>query len=233
MTDPTDTPLLELATAYALDAVSDSEREDIERRVAAAPASVAEAFYAEVQAVREAMAALSETTRLEPAPTLRARVLGEVIEPARPRKTYWRTAVLVAAAAVIAAVIATGVTMTLRPMPPASTTESVLSAPDLRTAAAQLPDGGTVTLLSSQQRNAAVVVMNDVPPPRSGTVYEMWLIDATGPRPAGIMNPETVKPSVTAVIGDLGHSTALALTNEPGRGSSQPTTTPFLKLPLT
>ncbi|GAB1814635.1 anti-sigma factor [Mycobacterium sp. MUNTM1] len=233
MTDPTDTPLLELATVYALDAVSDSEREDIERRVAAAPASVAEAFYAEVQAVREAMAALSETTRLEPAPTLRARVRGEVIEPVRPRNTYWRTAVLAAAAAVIAAVVATGVTLTLRPTPPASTTASVLSAPDLRTAAAQLPDGGTVTLLSSQQRNAAVIVMNNVPPPSSGTVYEMWLIDAAGPRPAGIMSAETVKPSVTAVIGNLGHSTALALTNEPGRGSSQPTTTPFLKLPLT
>lgn len=53
-------------------------------------------------------------------------------------------------------------------------------------------------------------------------------------RPRDIVaDTETVKPSTTAVIGDLGHSTALALTNEPGRGSSQPTASPLLTLPLT
>lgn len=233
MTDPTDTPLLELASAYALDAVSASEREDIERRVATAPSSVTEAFYAEVQAVWEAMAALSETTRQEPSPALRANILREVRMPARPRQMPWRAAVLAAAAAIIAAVVATGITVALRPAQPSSTTQHVLAAPDLRTATAQLPGGGTVTMLSSQHSNAAVIVMNNVPPPHSGTVYEMWLIDPNGPRPAGTMDTDTVKPSTTAVIGDLRHSTALALTNEPGRGSSQPTTSPFLTIPLT
>ncbi|MEE2852697.1 MAG: anti-sigma factor [Actinomycetota bacterium] len=233
MTDPMDTPLLELASAYALDAVSDSEREDIERRVAAAPSSEAEEFYAEVRAVWEAMAALSDTTRLEPSPALRAKILNEVALPASPRRTYWRAAVLAAAAAIIAAVVATGITVALRPAPPSSTTEHVLAAPDLRTATAQLPGGGTVTMLSSQHSNAAVIVMNNVPPPHSGSVYEMWLIDPKGPRPAGTMDTDTVKPSTTAVIGDLGHSTVFALTKEPGRGSSQPTTSPLLTLPLT
>lgn len=43
MTEHTDFELLELATPYALNAVSDDERADIDRRVAAAPSPVAAA----------------------------------------------------------------------------------------------------------------------------------------------------------------------------------------------
>ena len=49
MTGPHDFDLLEFATAYALDAVSDAERDEIERRRSAAPAPVARAFDAEVR----------------------------------------------------------------------------------------------------------------------------------------------------------------------------------------
>ncbi|WP_423795495.1 RskA family anti-sigma factor, partial [Mycobacterium tuberculosis] len=55
MTEHTDFELLELATPYALNAVSDDERADIDRRVAAAPSPVAAAFNDEVRAVRETM----------------------------------------------------------------------------------------------------------------------------------------------------------------------------------
>ncbi len=59
MTEHTDFELLELATPYALNAVSDDERADIDRRVAAAPSPVAAAFNDEVRAVRETMAVVS------------------------------------------------------------------------------------------------------------------------------------------------------------------------------
>jgi hypothetical protein len=39
-------------------------------------------------------------------------------------------------------------------------------------------------------------------------------------------------PSTTAVLPDLGSSTTLAFTVEPGSGSDRPTTTPFASLPL-
>ncbi len=58
--------LLALATAYALDAVDDAERADIERRVRAAPDDVSAAFALEVRQVREAMAQVSTTTAAEP-----------------------------------------------------------------------------------------------------------------------------------------------------------------------
>lgn len=231
MTDPSDVTLLELATAYALDAVSDVERADIERRVAAAPPTVAEEFHAEVRAVRETMAVVSAHTERDPHPGLRASVLAAV-QPRPSGRIRWRTVALAAAAAVVAAVIATGVTVALRPPPTPSTAEAVFAASDVHTATAELAAGGTATVVFSRQRKAAVVVLNNVAPPLPDSVYEMWLIDQNGPRPAGTMGADTVKPSTTAVVPNLGHSTVLALTAEPGQGSAQPTTTPFLKLPL-
>ncbi|BBZ44407.1 anti-sigma factor [Mycobacterium parmense] len=231
MSDPSDLTLLDLATAYALDAIPDSERADIEQRVAAAPPPIAEAFHAEVRAVREALAVVSTNTELEPPPMLREKILTAVRTDSNRRK-HWRTA-LVAAAAVIAAVItAAGITLALRPAPSVSTAEQVFAAPDVHTSTAKLPSGGTATVVYSRERNAAVVLMNDVTPPGPGTVYEMWLIARDGPRAAGTMDAETVKPSTTAVLRDLGHSDALALTVEPGHGSTHPTTAPFLELPL-
>ena len=46
MTEPTDFELLELATPYALHAMSDEERANVDRRVAAAPSPVAAALVA-------------------------------------------------------------------------------------------------------------------------------------------------------------------------------------------
>ena len=43
MTEPTEFDLIELATPYALNAISETERAAIDRQVAAAPAAVAEA----------------------------------------------------------------------------------------------------------------------------------------------------------------------------------------------
>jgi len=62
MTEPNPFELLELATPYALNAISDSERVAIDRQLAAAPATVAGAFNDEVRAVRETMAVISAAT---------------------------------------------------------------------------------------------------------------------------------------------------------------------------
>ncbi|EUA22757.1 anti-sigma-K factor rskA family protein [Mycobacterium xenopi 3993] len=47
----------------------------------------------------------------------------------------------------------------------------------------------------------------------------MWLLDAHGPTSAGTMDTKAVAPSTTAVIPNLGSSSALAFTVEPGNGS--------------
>jgi anti-sigma-K factor RskA len=231
MTEPTDFELLELATPYALHAVSDAERADIDRRVAAAPSPVAAAFDDEVRAVRETMAVVSAATAAEPPAHLRTAMLAAV-KSNNWRQLSWRTAALVsAAAAIVVGAAAFGVGLLMRPPAPSTVAEQVLAAPDVRTVSRPLANG-TATVMFSRDRNAGVLVMNNVPPPSRGTVYQMWLLGAKGPTSAGTMGTAAVAPSTTATLTNLGSSTALAFTVEPGNGSPQPTSAILAELPL-
>lgn len=232
MNQPSEFELLELATPYALDAVSDTERADIEQRLRRAPRSVAAAFDTEVRAVQETMAALSSATSVEPPAELRARVLSAVGSPP-VRGMRWRSRLLAAAAALLIGAGAVGIGMNLRPASRPTTVEQVFAAPDVRTVSEPIPTGGTATVVYSRQKDAGVLVMNNVHPPAPGTVYQMWLLGDRGTRSAGTMNTAAVSPSTTAVLSDLGNSTALAFTVEPGAGSPQPTGAVFAKLALT
>ncbi len=233
MTEPTDFELLELATPYALHAVTDSERADIDRQLATASSPVTAAFGDEVRAVRETMAIVSAATTTEPPEYLRAAILA-LAEPAKPaRQLSWRTAIFASAAAAVVVGAATfGVGVLMRPPAPSTVAEQILAAPDVRTVSRPLGPG-TATVMFSRDRNAGVLVMNNVPPPSPGTVYQMWLIGAKGPTSAGTMGTAAVAPSTTAMLGDLGASTALAFTVEPGTGSPKPTGTIMAELPLT
>jgi len=237
MTEPDDSDLIALATPYALHAVPEAELVEIERRVAAAPPAVAQAFADEVRAVRETMAVVSAATAVEPPDQLRARLLTEVSDdPVRSlnrRIKRWQTIGLAAAAAVIIGLGALGVGIALQPAPTPSTAEQVFAAPDVRTVSGQISSGGTATVVFSRERNAGVLVMNNVAPPAPGTVYQMWLIDDKGPKSAGMMDAKSVAPSTTAVLPDLGDSQMLAFTVEPPGGSAQPTSAPFAKVALT
>lgn len=225
-----DSELPDLAAAYALDAVSDTERADIERRLADAPTEVAEAFRAEVRAVRETMANASSATAVTPPATLRQRALAISREPRRGG-FRWRAAVLAAAAAVVVAAAGFGAGLALRPLSAPTTAEQVLSAGDVRTATAQLSAGGTATFMYSRDERSGVLVMNNAAPPPPGMVYQMWLMTDQGPKSAGIM-PQML-PSTTAMVHDLGDSTALAFTVEPDGGSPQPTGEMMARLSLT
>jgi len=236
MTEPHDPDLIALATPYALHAVPDAELAEIERRVAAAPPDVAQAFADEVRAVRETMAVVSAATAVEPPDHLRASLLAEVSsDPVRAlgrRINRWQTIGLAAAAAVIIGLGALGVGIALQPKPTPSTAEEVFAAPDVRTVSGEIPTGGTATVVFSREKHAGVLVMNNVAPPAPGTVYQMWLIDDKGAKSAGTMDAKNVAPSTTAVLPDLGDSRTLAFTVEPPGGSTQPTSAPFAKLTL-
>ncbi|MDY6998501.1 MAG: anti-sigma factor [Actinomycetota bacterium] len=237
MTGPHAADLLSLATPYALHALTEADVADVERRLDDAPPEVAEAFRTEVRAVRETMAAVAAATAVEPPEELRAEVLRRVAEEpvplrsgARPRR--WARAALAAAAVLVVGLGAVGVGMALRPAATPSTADLVFAAPDVRTVSGQIPGGGLATVVFSREQDSGVLVMNNVPPPQPGTVYQMWLVDAQGAHSAGTMDAESVAPSTTAVIPDLGSSRALAFTVEPPGGSTQPTSPVFAELPL-
>ncbi|OBJ96809.1 anti-sigma factor [Mycolicibacterium conceptionense] len=225
-----DSELPDLATAYALDAVSDAERADIERRLAEAPTEIAVAFRAEVRAVREAMANASWATEVAPPATLRQRSLAISREP-HPDRFRWRKGLLAAAAAVVVAAAGFGAGLALRPVTEPTTAEQVLTAGDVRTATGQLSAGGTATFVYSRDQRTGVLVMNNAAPAPPGMVYQMWLMTDQGPESAGTVG--AVAPSTTAMVRDLGDSSALAFTMEPDGGSSRPTGEMVARLSLT
>jgi len=231
MTEPNPFELLELATPYALNAISDSERAAIDRQLAAAPTTVADAFGHEVRVVRETMAVISAATATEPPDQVRAAVLAG-IQADTARRPRWRTAVLAAAAAIVVALAAFGAGVALRPPPTPATAEQIMAAPDVRSVSADVA-GGKATVVFSRDKNAGMLLLNNVPPPSLGTVYEMWLVGDKGPVSAGTMDTAAVTPSTTHMFTDLGHSSVLAFTVEPGNGSPQPTGKIFAKLSLT
>jgi anti-sigma-K factor RskA len=231
MTEPTDFELLELATPYALHAVPDDERAAIDRQLAAAKPSVAEAFREEVRAVRETMTTVSAATATEPPTHLRTAVLAAV-QSATGRQSRWRAVILAAAAAILVGLAAFGAGIALRPTPQPTMAEQIMAAPDVRTVSGEL-GGGTATVVYSRDKNAGVLVMNNVPPPSQGTVYQMWLIGDKGPTSAGTMDTAAVAPSTTDTLTNLGNAKALAFTVEPGNGSPQPTGKILAKLSLT
>jgi anti-sigma-K factor RskA len=229
MTEPTGFDLLELATPYALNAISDTERAAVDRGLAAAPAPIVHSFNDEVRAVRETMAIVSAATSAEPPAQLRAAVLAAV--QSEPSQLRLRTALLAAAAAIIVGLAAFGIGIAFRPAPTPNMTEQIMAAPDKRTVSEQLA-GGTATVVFSREINAGVVTMSHVPPPSQGTVYQMWLIDDKGPVSAGTIDAAEVTGSTTHLVRDIGKSGMLAFTVEPGRGSVKPTGTIITKLPL-
>jgi hypothetical protein len=229
MTEPTGFDLLELATPYALNAISDTERATVDRGLAAAPAPIVHSFNDEVRAVRETMAIVSAATSAEPPAQLRAAVLAAV--QSEPRQLRLRTALLAAAAAIIVGLAAFGIGIAFRPAPTPNMTEQIMAAPDKRTVSEQLA-GGTATVVFSREINAGVVTMSHVPPPSQGTVYQMWLIDDKGPVSAGTIDAAEVAPSTPHLVRDIGKSGLLAFTVEPGHGSVKPTGTIITKLPL-
>ena len=231
--------LLDLAVPYALHAVSDAERDEIESVLAGAGLPDADAFYDEVRAVRETMAAVSAVSAAEPPADLRTRLLAAVASdnvrtlPTARSGRSWRTVLLSAAAALVVGLGAVGVGLSLRPPTvQQSTAQQVFSAPDVHTVYGAIPAGGTAMVAFSRDRNAGVLVMNDVPQPSPGTVYQMWLVSPAGSASAGTMDAEAVAPSTTAVLDNLGDSTKLAFTVEPGTGSTRPTGPVIAELPL-
>lgn len=236
--------LLDLAYPYALDAVSDNERAEIADRLAAAAAPTARTFSRIVADTQETMALVTAGDAVAPPPRLRQRVLQATQAPpqqdaaddlARRRARRRRLITLAAAAAVVIGVASTVVVRSFdrSPAPPAAlTVAQVLASPDVRTASTAVA-GGTITLRASAAANAVVVSMSDVPPPPAGHVYQMWFVPASGTvRSAGTMGADSMPPPGGEVIPALDSATAVAVTVEPGSGSTQPTGAPIVTISL-
>ena len=177
------------------------------------------------------MAAVSASTPVEPPAALGGRLLASV-KSGSAHRFGWRTVLFAAAAAIAIGLGALSPGLALRSTAPLSTPAHVFAADDVRTVSGAMPAGGTATFVYSREKNAGVLVMNNVPPPSSGTVYQMWLMGDNGAKLGGTMDAKAVAPSTTAVIREIGKSNALAFSVEPSPGSTRPNGRVIAELPL-
>jgi anti-sigma-K factor RskA len=218
----------DLAAPYALDALSDREREDFETHLSACPAC-----RAEVADLREAAVALSDGLELAPSAELRRRVLDEASAeprpaealPGRPSRRGWWVA---AAAAVVIGAGTWTATQLLDAQDPTSRIVEAADAQEFDAAE------GDVTVIASAQQDAAVLRLPaDLEPAPQGKVYQAWYVGADGSaRSAGLLTAEVIEDGETVLEGDVEGAAAVGLTVEPEGGSDQPTSEPFTVVPL-
>lgn len=245
-----DTELLDLAHVYALDAVDDTDRREIDNAVASASREARAEFADTVRSTREIMATQSVTTAIDPPSGVLDRIMESLPQGSTPRdevdtsepislaheRARRRTRILAtvgaAAAVVVVAFGGAAVSQQFRSTPTEPTTAQILAADDVRTSTTAIGTGGSATFVYSKDMNAGMLVMNDVAPPDPGSVYQMWLLGSGNPESVGIMEQSDIGPSTTAVVEDLDQATKLGFTVEPPGGSPQPTSDPFAAIEL-
>jgi anti-sigma-K factor RskA len=151
----------------------------------------------------------------------------------RPR-VAWLAAALAAACLVI--VVSLGITQTLTRRQPggvpiaSAAISRVVTAPDARTETMRTSAGGTVTVVISAGQRAAVVSATGMRPLPSAQIYQLWVIGPDGARSAGLLSGTGRAAPVLAsgvVPGDR-----IGITVEPAGGTSGPTTTPVIAMPV-
>jgi anti-sigma factor RsiW len=233
-----------LTGAYVLDALDDpAEEHRFARHLRRC-----QACAAEVRGLREVATSLALAAAAEPPPAMRERVLAAVrrtrqLPPeVEHQARSWRPRVVPVLAAVgavaivVACVLAIRLDTTQRQLSAAQARaqaiNSVLTAPDARFLSARTATGGLATVVVSASRRDLAVAVADLRPLPDGEVYQLWLIGPPRTRSAGLL-PAAVSGRAGPVLATgLAPGDKLGMTIEPAGGTTQPTTSPLMVLPL-
>jgi anti-sigma-K factor RskA len=241
-----------LTGSYALDAVSDAEREEFERHLQHCPTC-----EAEVRGLRETAARLALACAMTPPARMERRVLAAAYQTRqlpplsadRPRRsprrralprrassrstvtrrTVTRRVAVLAAAASVAAAVALGITQLSvqhqLDQARATAIARVVTAPDAHVETARTSAGGSVTVVTSAALREAVVSASGMASLPSSRVYQVWVMSPSGARSAGLIHGGSLLAGVRP--GDR-----IGITVEPAGGTARPTTTPVAVLPV-
>ena len=245
-----------LTGSYALDAVSNAEREEFERHLQHCPSC-----DAEVRGLRETAAGLARTCALTPPARMEQQVLAATYRtrqlpplPAdRPRRIPHiprvariariarisrvpsisripRRVAVLAAAASVAVAAGLGITQlsTQHQLDRARATAiaRVVTAPDARVDTAPTSAGGNVTVVTSAALRESVVSTSGLASLPSGRVYQVWVMSPSGARSAGLLHGSSLLASAVRPGDRIG------ITVEPAGGTARPTTSPVAVLPV-
>jgi anti-sigma-K factor RskA len=226
-----------LGAAYALDALDERERVAFEAHY-----PNCDVCRGDVHAFRATLAQVAAAQSTTPPAALKASVMAEIgrtrqLSPLLPdrvsdlaeqRRRRQRTigGILASAAAIV--LLVAGLVVTGRDREPsyAASLTQVMEAPDGKLitleAGASMTTDATVKVAWSETEGTAVFMADGLPATDDGLVYELWLIDDTGPQPMGML--AAVGDGELQVVLDLdGAPSAWGVTVEPESGSPAPT----------
>jgi Anti-sigma-K factor rskA len=108
----------------------------------------------------------------------------------------------------------------------------ILGAPHVRLLSHGTTEGGVAVVVLDAATRQLVMATSGLPALPEGQVYQLWLIGRARTVSAGLL--PTARSGVTTPVVATGivKGDKLGLTVEPAPGTSQPTTTPILALPL-
>jgi anti-sigma-K factor RskA len=241
-----------LTGAYAMDALSDTERVAFEQHMgecASCAAEVAElqdtaarlgtavAVKPPAALKRQVLAAAGRTRQLPPPPPSVAFAASPTV---KPRWQLWAAGIAAAACFVAAVVLGVQLASVNRQLDAGNrqvaqaqqqldAVMSVLSAPDAKIASATVGDS-TGTAIVSHSRGKVAFMARGMPQLPGDRSYQLWLIGPSGMQSVGVL-AAGVDPA--PVIGDLSTAhTGIGVTIEPRGGSAQPTGDPVMIMGL-
>jgi anti-sigma-K factor RskA len=110
---------------------------------------------------------------------------------------------------------------------------AVLAAPDARIVTGGTTAGGTATVVASLRRGEMVFTSAGLPALPASQVYQLWFLGAGSPRSAGLVPAAGSSGSTAPVLASgLAAGDKIGVTVEPAGGTSAPTTTPIVVLPV-
>ncbi|HET9007027.1 MAG TPA: anti-sigma factor [Actinomycetes bacterium] len=242
-----------LTGAYAADALSETERLAFERHLGACPAC-----DQEVRELTETAARLGAVVALPPPAALWDRVRAEAAATRQPtgesagrngraaaeggstplsRRRFPPLLAAAAALLLVAAISVTALNLGLpgqgdRSKGPVDLVAAVLSAPDARRIAAKPGPTGQVAVVVSRRRGQAVFEASGLPEVPAARTYQLWVVDRSGPRPAGLVEPGGAGKVTRLLEGRVTGSEQVAMTVERRGGAARPTSEPVVVVDL-
>ena len=115
---------------------------------------------------------------------------------------------------------------------PVDLVAAVLTAPDARRIAAKPGLTGQVAVVVSRRRGQAVFEASGLPEVPAARTYQLWVVDRSGPRPAGLVEPGGGGKVTRLLEGRVTGSEQVAMTVERRGGAARPTSEPVVVVDL-
>jgi len=236
-----------LTGIYVLDAMDPAERKRFEHHLARCPAcgtevrglqatatefAVAVAAQPPAQLREQVMAAAARTRQLPPVPHVHVR-------PPERSAALVRKIVVPAIAACLVAIIVLAVLLGIsRSQLEHARNEqrqiaAVLSAPGARLVTVRPSVGGLATVVVASRLHELVFTSAGMPGLPSSKVYQLWIIGPHGSATsAGLLARTATGSTVPVLASGVARGDQVGVTIEPAGGTTRPTTTPIVLIPL-